>query len=86
MSVNTGGTAQEADTGLDWADTISKRLRVSLDASGNAYFYADGVQVGYIPLAVADVPLCAIFNAGTRNNEGAMTVEARYLAKWQDVP
>jgi len=86
VSVNNGGTAQSLDTGIDWADTIGKRLRVKLDATGNAYFYVDGVQEGYLPLAVADVPLCAIFNAGTRANEGAMTVEARYLAKWQDVP
>ena len=86
VSVNNGGTAQSADTGIDWADTISKRLRVSLDASGNAYFYVDGVQEGYLALAVADVPLCAIYNYGTRANDGSNDVEARYLAKWQDVP
>lgn len=86
VSVNNGGTAQSLDTGIDWADTQGKRLRVKLDTSGNAYFYVDGVQEGYLALAVADVPLCAIYNAGTRANEGAMTVEARYLAKWQDVP
>ena len=86
VSVNAGGTAQSLDTGIDWTDTQSKRLRVSLDASGNAYFYVDGVQEGYLALAVADVPLCAIYNYGTRANDGANIVEARYLAKWQNVP
>jgi len=86
VSVNAGGTAQSLDTGLDWLDTESKRLRVKLDASGNAYFYVDGVQEGYLASAVADVPLCAIYNYGTRANDGANIVEARYLAKWQDIP
>jgi hypothetical protein len=86
VSVLTGGAAQEVDTGIDWLNGQAKRLRVKLDASGNAYFYADGVQVGYIALAVADVPLCAMFNDGTRDNDGANIVEARYLAKWQDIP
>ena len=86
VSVNAGGTPQEVDTGINWTDAQAKRLRVKLDASGNAYFYVDGVQVGYIALAVADVPLCAIWNYGTRENDGANTFYARYLKKWQDVP
>lgn len=81
-----GGTVQSVDSGTDWADTVSHRLRVHLDSSGNAYFYLDGRQVGYIALAVADVPLCAILNYGTRANDGANYVYMRYLAKWQDVP
>ena len=88
-SVNTqgaGGTVQNVDSGTDWGDTESHRLRVHLDASGNAYFYLDGVQCGYIALAVADVPLCAVLNYGTRNNDGANYVYMRYLAKFQDNP
>jgi len=85
-SVNTGGTVQSVDTAIDWTDTQGKVLKISLDASGNAKFFVDGVQKGYIALAVADVPLCAIFNYGTRANDGANTVYARYLAKWQDIP
>lgn len=86
MSVNNGGTVQEVDTAIDWEDNQSKNLRVKLDASGNAYFYADGVQVGYIASAVADVPLCAIYNYGTRADDNANYVYARYLKKWQDIP
>lgn len=85
-SVKTGGTVQYVDTGIDWADNESKNLRVKLDASGNAYFYVDGVQEGYIASAVADVPLCAIWNYGTRANDGSNIVYARYLKKWQDIP
>ena len=85
-SVNGAAAVQSVDTGIDWADAASKRLRVSLDASGNARFYVDGVQKGYIAAAVADVPLCAIYNYGTRANDGANIVTARYLKKFQDVP
>lgn len=84
-SVNNGGTVQYKDTALDWTDNVSHILRVALDASGNARFYVDGVQKGYIALAVADVPLCAIYNYGTRANDGANVVYARYLKKWQDI-
>ena len=83
-SVNNGGTVQYVDSGLDWTDGQSKRLRVKLDSSGNAYFYVDGIQEGYIASAVADVPLCAIYNYGTRANDGANYVYARYLKKWQN--
>lgn len=88
MSVNNqsaGGTVQTVDTGIDWADAESKVLRVKLDSSGNAYFYVDGEEKGYIASAVADVALCAIFNYGTRDNPSAVNyVYARYLKKWQD--
>jgi len=81
-----GGTVQSADSATDWTDGVSHVLRVKLDSSGNAYFYLDGVQCGYIALAVADVPLCAIINFGTRNDDGANVIYARYLKKWQDIP
>lgn len=85
-STNNGAAVQSQDTALDWTDGVSHILRVALDTSGNARFYVDGVEKGYIASAVADVPLCAIFNYGTRANDGANTVYARYLKKWQDVP
>ena len=85
-SVNNGGSVQYVDTGIDWADGEGKALRIKLDSSGNAYFYVDGVQKGYIALAVADVPLCAIWNYGTRANDGANYLYARYLKKWQNIP
>lgn len=87
-SSNTGAAVQSVDTGLDWADGISHTLRVSLDSSGNAKFFVDGIQKGYIALAVADVAagLCAMVNYGTRAADGANTVYMRYLAKFQDVP
>jgi len=85
-SVNTGATPQTADTAIDWTDGQAKRLRVALDASGNARFFVDGIQKGYIASAVADVPLCEIKNYGTRANDGSNTVYFRYLKKWQDIP
>ncbi len=84
-SVNTGAACQSVDTGLDWTDNQTKVLRIALDTSGNARFYVDGVQKGYIAAAVADVPLCAIFNAGTRAADGSNTVFIRYLKKFADV-
>ena len=65
-STKTGAAVQSVDTATDWADAQSKVLRVALDSSGNARFYVDGVELGYIASAVADVPLCAIINYGTR--------------------
>ncbi len=85
-STNNGAALQTVDTGLDWGDTEKKRLRVALDALGNARFYVDGVQKGYIALAVADVPLCATLNYGQRNGEANQIVEMRYLKKWQNCP
>ena len=81
-----GGTVQSVDSAIDWTDNQSKILRVALDSSGNARFYVDGVQKGYIALAVADVPLCAILNYGQRAAVANTVVYMRYLKKWQDVP
>lgn len=86
VAVNNGGTPQSVDTGIDWADAEKRVLKIALDSSGNARFYADGVQVGYIASAVADVPLCEIKNYGTRANDGANTVYWRYLKKHQNIP
>jgi hypothetical protein len=85
-SANAGAAVQSVDTGIDWTDGQSKILNIELDNLGNALFFVDGVQKGNIPLAVADVPLCAIFNYGTRANDGSNLVYARYLKKWQNIP
>lgn len=86
-SIATGGTVKGAlaSPSVVWADGETKSLRVSLDSSLGARYFIDGVQVGYQALAVTDVPFCAIFNAGTRANDGSNTVIVKYLAKWQDV-
>lgn len=86
MSVNTGGTIQTVDTGLDWSDNESYVLRIALDTDGNARFYVNGIEKAYIASATADVPLCAILNYGTRAGDGPNTVHMRYLAKFQDIP
>lgn len=80
-----GGTVQSVDTGLDYSDNATKNLRIKIDSSGNATFYVDGVAEGYIALAVADVPLCAIFNYGTRAADSSNDVYVRYLKKFQSV-
>jgi len=85
-STKSGAAVQSVDSGTDWTDTKSHVLRVALDTSGNARLYLDGTECGYIALAVADVPLCAILNYGTRANDGANYVYMRYLAKFQDIP
>ncbi len=84
-SVNTSGSIQSVDSGLAYTNGQTKILKITLDTSGNARFFVDGVQVGYIALAVADVPLCAAYDYGTRDADGSNTVIARYLAKYQDV-
>jgi hypothetical protein len=84
-SVKTSGTAQTVDTAIDWSDNQTKNLRVELDTSGNARFFVDGLQKGYIASAVADVPLCVGADAGTRANDGANLVYIRYIKTWQNV-
>ena len=91
VSVLTAGTPQVVTSKIDgtnvtWTDGQSKILKVELDTTGNANFFCDGVQVGRILLAVADVPLCEILNYGTRANDGSNIVTKRYLKKWQDIP
>ncbi len=86
VSVNNGAAVQAVDTGLAYTDGQKKNLRVDLDSSGNARGYVDGTEVAYIALAVADVPLCEIWNYGTRAADGSNIVTARYSKRWQDIP
>lgn len=84
-SIATGGAVGGTSTGITWTDGQTKTLRVSLDTSGNACFYVDGVIKARRAAAVTDVPLCAIFNYGTRANDGSNTVIVKFLKKWQDL-
>jgi len=84
-SIATGGSVTGTDTGIDWTDGQTKTLRVQLNTDGDAYFWVDGVLKAVHQSAVTDVPLCAVFNFGTRDNDGSNTVKVKYLKKWQDV-
>jgi len=83
--IATGGAVAGVDTGLDWTDGARKTLRIALDSSGNARFYVDGVEVAYKATAVTDVPLCAVYNYGTRANAGANYVYPRRFKAWVNV-
>ena len=76
-SVNGGGTEVATSTGITWADTEEKVLRVQLNDEGDAYFWVDGELKAIHQSAVADVALCAIFNGGTRDDDGANTIFAK---------
>ena len=78
--------ASLASPTVTWTDGVKHTLRVELDSSGNAYYYCDGIQVGYKATAVTDVPLCAIFNFGTRAADGSNYVYVRRLVRIQDIP
>lgn len=84
-SIATGGAVGATDTAIDWTDGVTHVLRVQLNTEGDAYFWVDGVLKGIRQSAVTDVPLCAIFNWGTRADDGSNTVIAKYLKKWQDM-
>jgi hypothetical protein len=84
-SIATGGSVAAATTGITPTDTGTYVLRIRLDASGNAWFYIDGSLVYYKAAAVTDVPLCAVFNFGTRDNGGGDPVYAYYFKAWQNV-
>ena len=82
--IKTGGSVAAASAGVTPTDSAWHVLRVRLDSSGNCWWYIDGVLVYYKAAAVTDVPLCAIWNAGTRNNGGGNAVYVKYLKCWQD--
>lgn len=83
-SIATGGSVAGVSTGITWTDGQTKSLRVRINSDLSADGFVDGVQVAHVAGAVTDVPFCAIFNAGTRANDGANIVTAKYLAKFQD--
>ena len=83
-SIATGGAVGATSTGITPADATYKVLGLGLDTSGNASYYIDGELVAYRASAVTDVPLCAIFNFGTRDNGGGDAVYVTYLKMWQD--
>ena len=82
-SIATGGAVAGATTGITWTDGQTKTLRIALNTEGDAQFWVDGVLKGIVQAAVTDVPLCAVFNYGTRANDGSNTVVVDYLKAWQ---
>lgn len=78
------GTATLYISGLLWTDAAEHVLRVKLTSDLDAEFYIDGVLTNIVQSAVTDVALCAVFNYGTRANDGANTVVVDYLKAWQD--
>ena len=84
-SIATGGSVTGTATGITPTDATYVTLRVALDSSGNATFYINGVPEHYEATAVTDVPLCAIFNFGTRDNGGGDNVYVKYFRAWQDI-
>ena len=83
--VKAGVLATADDTDIDWADGETKTLRVELDVDGNAAFYVDGNNVGYVANAVTDSTLlCPTVQAITRANDGANTVRVKAYDAWQD--
>lgn len=84
-SIATGGSVAAVDTSIDWTDGATHVLRIALNSEGDASFWVDGVLKSIVQSAVTDVPLCAVFNYGTRANDGSNTVTVKYLKKWQDL-
>jgi hypothetical protein len=84
-SIATGGAVGATSTGITWTDGQTKVLRVQLNTEGDAYFWVDGNLVAIRQSAVTDVPLCAVYNYGTRANDGSNTVTVKYLKKWQTI-
>jgi hypothetical protein len=73
------------DTGIDWADGETKRLRVILDVDGNAIFLIDGDVVARIASAITDSTLlCPIVGAKTQANDGANTIYLYRYDAWQN--
>ena len=83
-TIATGGSVAGATTGVTWTDGQTKTLRVALNSEGDAFFWVDGVLKGIVQSAVTDVPLCFIYNYGTRANDGSNTVVVDYIKAWQD--
>lgn len=83
--VKTGGSVAAASCTDLPTDSTYNVLRVKLDSSGNCTWYINGVQRYYKATAVTDVPLCAIFNFGTRDNGGGDAVYVKYFRAWQDI-
>ena len=80
-----GGTKETAvDSGIDWGDNETKNLRI-VTKDGAAWFYIDGVGVGYgDAMVTAATKLCVAFQAQTRADDGAQTVYGFRADAWQD--
>jgi hypothetical protein len=78
-AIATGGSVGATTTGLMATDSTTLVLRVALNSSGDAEFSVNGVIKVCTQTAVTDVPLCVMFNAGTRDNGGGDAVYIDYL-------
>ena len=83
--IKTSGSVAAATTGTTPTNSTYYVLRVALDSSGNCTWYINGVAKYYKAAAVTDVPLCAIFNFGTRADGGGDAIYVKYFKAWQDV-
>lgn len=83
-SVKTAGGVAAAVTGTEWQDNAVYVLRIELKSDGDAHFFIDGALTNIVQAAVTDVPLCAMFNDGTREGGGGEYIYIDYLKYWQD--
>jgi len=83
-TIATGGAVAGVTTGVTWTDGQTKTLRVALNTEGDAFFWVDNVLKGIVQTAVTDVPLCFVYNYGTRANDSSNTVVVDYIKAWQD--
>ncbi len=85
-SIKTGGSVVGTATGVTPTDTSTHILRVEITPSLTVIYYIDEVQVDVDVGGVTDVPLCAIWNFGTRDNGGGDAVYLYYFKAWQGLP
>lgn len=83
-SIATAGSVAAASSGVTPTDATYAILRVALDSDLGCRWYINGTQVYYLAEAVTDVPLCAIYNFGTRDNGGGDAIYVKYFKAWQD--
>ena len=83
--IKTAGSVAGASTGETPTDNTWQRLRIKLDSSGNCTWYINDTAVYHKAAAVTDVPLCAVYNFGTRADDGSNVVYVRYFKAWQDI-
>ncbi len=84
-SVINNADTTPVDTGIDWADGETKRLRVTLEDDGSAIFHIDGTSVAKIASAITDSDLlCAIVGVKTQADDGANTVYIYRFDAWQN--
>uniref|UniRef100_A0A6M3KGF2 Uncharacterized protein n=1 Tax=viral metagenome TaxID=1070528 RepID=A0A6M3KGF2_9ZZZZ len=77
--------ATVVDSGVDWGDTQTKELAITVDTNGHAYFWIDGVSVGKVTDAVtAATLLCPVVGGAVRAADLGETINLRRLSVWED--